>query len=144
MRQQCAGHGSTYGEEEIANIVRDVDGNADIREVKPVAKTDEGYSHAMVTHELLEVLAALLDAQQHDDGLLHPEGGLEQVVELEARDLRRVREALVHAPRVEVPHRSLLHAVHAEGPGEGDVESRVHLLHEAQLLASRFDAEASR
>lgn len=46
-----------------------------------------------------------------------------------------VREALVHASGVEVPDRRVAHDIDAPGPDKGKVDGRVHLLHEACLLA---------
>lgn len=108
--------------------------------MEAVAEGDEGQADEVVAHELLEVLAGGLHAEDEDDGLLRPVGGLEEVVELEAVLVGHVREALVEAGRVEVPDGGPAHDVHAPGAAEGKVGGRVHLLHEAGLLALGLDA----
>lgn len=128
---------STYGKEEITDIMGQVDGNTDVREVEAVAQGNEGQSDDMVSHKLLEVLARLLHAQQQDNGLLRPVRSLEQVVELEDGLVGLVREGLVHASRVEVPYRCSTHDIQARRSHEHKVEGCVHLLHIACLLATR-------
>jgi len=117
--------------------VGDVDGQAHIGEMEAVAQANEGQTDDVVANQLLDVLSRLLHAQKQHDGLLGPVGRLEEVVELEDGVVGLVREVLVHGARVEVPHGGAAHDVHARGAQEAKVERRVHLLHEAGLLAAR-------
>lgn len=52
--------GGTYGEEEIADVVRDVDGDSHIREMKAVAQSDQRQRHNMMSDQLFEILPRLL------------------------------------------------------------------------------------
>lgn len=121
-------------EEEVADVVGDIDGETDVGEVEAVAKSNEGQTDDVVADQLLEVLAGLLHAEDEDDGLLGPVGGLEEVVELDEGLVRLVWEALVHAGGVEVPDRGAAHDIHAKGAEDAEVDGRVQLLHEARLL----------
>jgi hypothetical protein len=71
--------------------------------VEAVAQENEGDGDDVVPDELFEVLPRLLLAEEHDDGLLHPVGGLEQVVELENAVVGQVRVRFVHCARLEIP-----------------------------------------
>jgi hypothetical protein len=124
----------TYSQEEVADVMRKVHSQSHIRKVKPVAQPNQRERHDMVPDQLLEVLARLLHAQQHDDGLLAPVRRLEEVVELDDGLVRLVGEPLVHAGHVEVPHGRARHDVDARGPQDAEVDGRVGLLHEAGLL----------
>lgn len=140
------GRGETkaYSEEKVANVVGNVHGQANVGKVEAVAQRYERQADNVVAHELLEVLARLLHAQQQHDGLLRPVSGLEEVVELEDALERLVREALVEAARVKVPHGRPAHDVHARRPQHAKVDGRVHLLHVAGLLAARLEPGAPR
>ena len=127
----------TYSKEEITNIVCSIHSQPDIRKVKAVAEANKQQTDDMVSHQLLKVLARLLHPQQQHDGLLRPVRRLEEIVELEVGRQRAVREALVHASDVKVPHRRTAHDVHARRPRAPKVDGRVHLLHEAGLLGAR-------
>lgn len=136
--------GRAYREEEVTNIVRRVHGDPDVSEVEPVAQRNERQCHDVVPNKLLEVLPPLLQAEQHDDSLLGPVCSLEKVVELEGRVMRLVGVRLEHAPRVVVPHRRARHHPQAGGAHDAKVHGRVHLLHEALLLATGRDAGGAR
>lgn len=127
------------GEEEVAYVVGGVDGDAHVGEVKAVAEADESQADNVMAHELLEILAGLFQAKDEHDGLLRPVGGLEEVVELDGGLVRAMGEILVHAARVEVPHRRLGHDVHARWAQKEEVDCRVGLLHKPSLLAA-FEA----
>ena len=122
-------------EEKVGNIVGDVDGDANVGEVKAVAEEDERERDNVVADKLLEVLAGLLHAENEDNGLLGPVGGLKEVIEFEETALGAVGKRLVHAARVEVPDGCLAHDVHAQRSKDGEVDSGVSLLHEASLLS---------
>lgn len=122
------------GEEEVTDVVGGVDGDANVGKVEAVAEADEGERHDMVTDEFLEVLTGLLHAENEDNGLLSPVGGLEEVVELEGGIVGLVGEVLVHAAGVEVPDGGAAHDPHADRTEDGEVDGRVGLLHEAGLL----------
>lgn len=130
----------TYGQKDVADIVGYVHGNAHVRKVEAVTQPNQRQRHNMMRHQLLEILARLLKAQQHHHALLRPVRRLEQVVELEDGLVRAVRKRLVHAGRVKVPHGATAHDVDACRPHAAEVERRVHLLGEALLLAAALDA----
>ena len=98
----------------------------------------------MVSHELPEVLARLLQLQQQHDRLLRPVACLQEVVGLKEGVVRAVRERLVHAGSVEVPHRRAAHDVQTERAEDAEVDGRVHLLHEAALPRPRSKATLPR
>lgn len=125
----------THRKEEVTNIMGDVHRQSHVGEVEAVAETDQSQGDQVMADKLLVVLARLLHAQHEHDQLLRPVSGLEQVVEFEIRFVKLVRETLVHASGVEVPHRRMAHDVHAPWPKKGKVDGRVHLLHEACLFA---------
>ena len=110
------GGGRAYGEEKVANVVGYVHGQTNVGEVEAVAQRYERQADNVMAHKLLEVLAWLFHAQQQDDSLLRPVSGLEEVVELEDALERLVREALVEAARVKVPHGRPAHDEHACRP----------------------------
>lgn len=124
--------------------MRDVYRDANVGKMEPIAQPDERYRYDVVRHKLFKVLAPLLLAQDHDHGLLYPVRRLEQVVELEGAVEGPVRIRLVHAARVKVPHGRARHYVQAQRSREGEVDGRVGLFHEAQLLAARGDAATPR
>lgn len=134
----------TYREEEIANVVRDVHGDPHVRKVEAIAQPDERERDDMMQHELLEVLPRLLQLQHQYNRLLRPVRSLQQVVRLEESVVRAVREALVHACRVEVPDWRARHDVQAEGAEDGEVDGCVELFHEAGLLCAGFDSGGDR
>lgn len=103
--------------------------------MEAVAETDESQGDQVVADKLLVVLAGLLHAQHEHNKLLRPVGGLEQIVEFEVGLVELVREAFVHASGVKVPDRRVAHDIDAPGPDKSKVDGRVHLLHEACLLA---------
>lgn len=129
-----------YCQKDVADIVSNVHGNAHVRKMEAVAQPNQRQRHDMVRHQLLEVLARLLKAQQHHDALLRPVRRLEQVIKLEDGLVRAVRKGLVHAGRVKVPHGAAAHDVDARRAHAAEVERRVHLLGEALLLAAVLDA----
>lgn len=124
------------GQEEVADVVGDIDGQTDVSEVEAVAEADESQSDNVVTNKLLEILARLLHTQDEDNGLLSPVGRLKEVVELDRSQMGLVGEPLVHAAGVEVPHGSMAHDPEAKRTQDTKVDGRVHLLHEAGLLAT--------
>ena len=127
----------SYRQEKVTNVVGDVDGQAHVGEVEAVAQADQRQADNVVANKLLEVLARLLHAEQHDDGLLGPVGGLEEVVELEDGLVGSVRVRLVQTDRVKVPDGGPAHDIHAPGARAAKVDGRVQLLHEAGLLGPR-------
>lgn len=126
----------TYGKKKVADIMCRKHGQANVGKVEAVAEPDEGHAEDMVHDKLLEVLARGLHAKHQHDGLLGPEGGLEQVVELDHTLVGFVRVRLVHAARVEVPHGCAAHDVHTHHAQRTRVQGHVNLLHEANLLAT--------
>lgn len=131
------------GQEEVGDVVGGVDGDANVGKVEAVAEADEGQADNVVADELLVVLARLLHAQDEDEGLLGPVGGLEEVVELDDGLVGLVGEVLVHAAGVEVPNGRAAHDVQAGRAEKEEVDGRVRLLHEASLLGAA-QAGASR
>lgn len=123
------------GEKEVANVVRGVDGDANIGEVEAVAEPDEGKADHMVADELIVVLAGLFEAEDEDNRLLGPVGALEEVVKLDDSFVAAVGKVGVHAGRVVVPDGGLAHDVETGRAEKGKVDGCVSLLHEARLLA---------
>ncbi|KAG7731931.1 hypothetical protein KL948_002864 [Ogataea haglerorum] len=132
------------GQEEVGDVHRDVHGNAHPREVEPVRQADQQHRDDVVEHELLEVLARLLQLQDQHHALLRPERRLRQVVELEQVEVGDVRVLLVERPRVEVPHRRLLHHVQPQRAAHAVVAHRVRLLREPSNLGLLADAKVQR
>ena len=54
--------------------------------------------------------------------------------------MRSVREALVHARGIEIPHRRPAHDIQSIRAEDGEVDRRVELLHKPTLLPPRADA----
>ena len=114
----------------------DVHGDTHVREMEPVAQPDERQGDDVMQHQLLEVLPRLLQLQHQDQALLRPVRGLQEIVCLEHRLVRSVRESFVHARGVEIPHRRAAHHVQAKRPEDGEVDRGVELLHEPRQLPS--------
>lgn len=131
--------GVAYGKEKVRHVVCDVHGDAHVGEVEAVAEPDQRQRDDVMRHQLLEVLARLLQHQQQHDRLLGPVARLQEVVRLENSLMRPVREPLVHAGGVEVPHGAAAHDPQAKGPVQAKVQRRVRLLHEAALLGAALD-----
>ena len=122
--------------------MRDVHSNTHISEMEPVAQANKRKGNDVVQNQLLEVLARLLQLQHQHDGLLRPVRRLQQIVGLEVRLVGAVREALVHASRVEVPDGSARHDPEAKRSEDGKVHGCVCLLHEARLFSTALDTGA--
>lgn len=61
-----------YRQEEVRDVVRDVHSNSHIREVKPVAQSDQRERNHMMQHQLLEILPRSLQLQHQHNRLLRP------------------------------------------------------------------------
>ncbi len=133
----------TYGEEEIANVVGDVDCNAHLCEVKAIAQPDQRDRKEMVQDQLLEVLPRLFQLEEQHDALLTPVARLQEIVCLEDPLVLFMGKALKHSGRVEIPQRAPRHDVHAKRSKDGKIHGRVDLLHEAGLFGSAPDATAN-
>jgi hypothetical protein len=120
--------------------VRDVHGNSHVSEMEAVAQPDERKRNDVVQHQLLEVLTRFLQLQHQHDSLLRPVRRLQQIVSLEVRLVSAMRESLVHASRVEVPHGCARHDPESERSKDGKVHCRVRLLHEARLFPTALDS----
>lgn len=131
--------GDTYREEEVRDIVCDIDRQAHIRKVESVAQSDKRKGDDMVTNELLEVLARLLQLQHEYNGLLRPVTRLEKIICLENSGVLPVRKALKHSRGVEVPDIRLAHDIETKRAKNRKVHGRVDLLHEAGHLALAAD-----
>lgn len=112
--------------------------------MEAVAQRNQSQSDDVVQHELLEVLARLLQHEDHDQTLLRPVCSLEQVVCLEVRIVGLMREADVHRIGVEEPHRRAAHDEEPVRAEDAKVDRGVRLLHEARLLAAVADAGVDR
>jgi hypothetical protein len=91
----------------------------------------------MMRNELFEILSRLFLRKQKHNHLLRPVRRLEQVVALDLSQMRLMREILIHAVRVEVPDRRLLHDVQPERAQKAEVDSCIRLFHEPCLLPPR-------
>lgn len=123
-----------YREEKVRNVVRDVHGQTNVREMEAVAEEDEGKRDDMVSNKLLKVLPRLLQLQHQHDTLLRPVTRLQQVIRLELGRVHAVRKVDKHGVRVEVPNVGPAHDPQAVRPEDGKVHGRVHLLHEPRDL----------
>ena len=101
--------------------MRNVHGNAHVREVKAVAQPDERQSNDMVRHEFFEVFSWLLQHEEQHNHLLCPVTCLEQVVCLEQAFVLSIRERLVHWCRAKIPQRRAVHHIESEGAKDGKV-----------------------
>lgn len=117
-----------------------VDGNTHVREMEAVAQPNQADCDDVMCNQLFEVLSRLLEHQEQHNGLLRPVAGLKQIVCLEDGVMCPVREALVHAGRIEVPHRRARHDPDAKWTVQAKVQSCIGLLHEARLLGPALDA----
>jgi len=114
--------------------MRDVHRNPHVRKMKSVAQPDQANSDNMMRNQLLKVLPRLLQHKQQHNRLLRPVTRLKEIVRLDDGLVRAVREALVHANRVEVPHRRPAHDPDTKRPVQRKVQRRVRLLHEPRLF----------
>lgn len=124
----------TYGEEEIANVVRDVHRQAHVRKVEPIAQPDQGQRNDMVSHEFLEILPRLLKQHNQHQRLLRPITRLQEIIGFEKGVVRAVGECFVHARGVEIPDRGVIHDVKTIRTEDAKVDARVGLFQEAVLL----------
>jgi hypothetical protein len=108
--------------------------------MEAVAEPNQADSNDVVRNELTEILPWLLEHQEQHDELLCPVARLEQVVCLDKRLIRAMREILVHACGVEVPDRCACHNPQSKGPVQPKVQGGVGLLHKARLLRATLDA----
>jgi hypothetical protein len=129
----------THCKEEITNVMRDVHRNPHVREMEAVAQPNQRQRNDMVQHQLLEILSRLLQLQHQNDSLLRPVRRLQQVVSLEGSLVRAVRETLVHARRVEIPHRRARHDPQPERSKDSKIHGGIRLLHEARLFPTALD-----
>ena len=118
----------THSQKKVADVVGDEDGNPQIGEVEAVAQKDERQRQNMMGHQLSEVLPRLLQLQQQYDRLMCPIARLQEVVSLEGRVVRPMREQLVHARRAKIPHGRAAHDVQTERAEDAEVDGREHLL----------------
>lgn len=142
-KERGGGYRETYGEEKIANIMRNIHRQPHIREVEPVAQPNQRQGHNVMRHQDGEILPSLLQPQAQHDGLLRPVTRLQQVVRLEQPVVRPVWEPLVHTLHPEIPHWGPVHDVEAQGPENAEITGRVHLFHETELLLLGAEAMTS-
>jgi len=103
--------GGTYGQEKVADVVRDVDRETHMREMESVAQSYERQCDDVMSNQLLEVFSRFLQLQHQNDHLLCPVARLEQVVCFEVPFQCFVWVSLKHAGRVEIPDRRPTHDV---------------------------------
>jgi hypothetical protein len=141
-KRRRGGATKTYGEEKIRNVMGNVDGQAHVGEVESIAQANQAQGDDVVAHQLLEVLARLLQHQEKHNHLLGPVAGLNQVVSFEQGGVGLVGEPVVHGRGVEVPQVRLAHDIEAQRAEKGEVYGGVSLFHEAGLLGARSHAVA--
>lgn len=127
--------GKTDRKEEIRDVVRDVNSNAQVSKVEPVAQSDERQCYDVVTDKLLEILPGLLQLQHQHDGLLCPVTRLEQVKGLEKRFMLPVGKTFEHGRRIEIPNVRPVHHIETKRSEDTKVDRGIHLLHETCSLA---------
>lgn len=130
----------TYRQEEIRDIMRDINRQTHVGEVEAITQRNQGQSNDVVSDQLLEILAGLLQLQKQDNRLLGPVTRLQKIVCLEERLMFTVRESLEHGSRVEVPNVRAAHDIQTERTKDPKVDSRVNLLHKPGSLTLAFDA----
>lgn len=117
-----------------------IDWQSHIGEVETIRRPDQRDRNNVVHHELFEVLAWLLHSEDKHDSLLCPVCTLKEVIKLEVSIQSLVWISLKHAGHSEVPNRSMAHNPESQRSSAAEVNSSVHLLHEARLLSTRFEA----
>jgi len=131
--------GEPYGEEEVADVVRDVDRQTHMCEMESVAQANERQRDDVMSDQLFEVFPRLLQLQHQNDGLLRPVAGLEQIVCFVHPFQCFVWVSLQHASRIEIPDWRPTHDVQPKRSEDGKVHGRVDLLHEPGLFPPPSD-----
>lgn len=120
--------------------MRDIDSNAQVSKVEPVAQPNERQRDDMMSDKLLEILPRLLQLQHQHDRLLCPVTRLEQVKGLEERFMLPVGKTFEHGRRVEIPNVRPVHHIKTKRSEDTKVDRGVHLLHETCSLAFTADS----
>lgn len=134
------GRGKTDRKEEIRDIVRDIDSNAQVSKVETVAQSNERQRDDVVADKLLEILPGLFQLQHQHDRLLCPVTRLQQVKGLEVRFMLPVGKTFEHGRRVEIPNVRPVHHIETKRSKDTKVDRSVHLLHETCSLAFTADS----
>lgn len=113
--------GLAYRQEEVGNVHGDVHGNAHVGEMKAIRAPNQGNGNEVMRNQLFEIFPRLLQHQKQHDHLLRPVTGLQQIICLEDTLVRLVRESLIHASCVEVPHGRPRHNPQPEWPEDAEV-----------------------
>ena len=91
--------------------MRNIHRDPNISEMKAITQPNQRKGDDVMQHQLPEILPRLLQLQQQHYRLLGPIRRLQQVVGLETRLVRSVREAFVHARCAEIPDGRAAHDV---------------------------------
>ena len=114
-------------------------GNSHISKMESVAEPDQRHCDDMMQEEFLEILPRLFKHKDHDNRLLRPVAGLQEVIRFDNAFVSGMRESLEHALCAEVPYWRSRHHVHSERAKYAEIDCRVVLLHEARLPRPRSD-----
>ena len=120
----------------------DVHGQAYVCEMESIAEPDQSQCDDMVSNQLFEVLAWLLQLQKQDDSLLCPVAGLDEIITLKQGIVGLVGVSCPVGVRVEVPYCCTAHDVQSKRSKDGKVDRSVRLFHESRLFALRFHTRA--
>ena len=103
--------GRTYGEDGVADIVRDDEREGKMGHVRHVdERNGRQRNHVVRAHDCV-VGSFLLQRQKGDQGLLDPIGRMNEIEDLEGGVVGLVREAVKEAGHVEEPDGGPLHDV---------------------------------
>lgn len=128
------GLGRAYREEKITDIMRDVNRQPHVGEMKPIAQPDQRQGDDVMSNKLPVISTWFFEPETENQGLLGPITRLQQIVGLEKSLVGSIRKRLVHAGGVEIPNRGAIHDIQAIGTRNTEVDGGVHLFHEAILL----------
>lgn len=123
-----------YCEEKIADIMRDVNRQSHVGEMKAIAQPNQRQGNDVMSDELPVISPWFFEPETENQGLLGPVTRLQQIVGLEKSLVGSIRKRLVHAGGVEIPNRGAIHDKQAIGTKNTEVDGGVHLLHEAILF----------
>jgi len=124
--------------------VRDIHRDTHVSEMKAITAPNQRQRNDMMQHQLLKVLARLLEHEDQHQSLLRPVARLEEVVRLEDRLVTPVGKTLEHARGAKVPHGAPTHDINPQRPEDAKIDGRVELLHEPRLLGPTLDPQPHR
>lgn len=98
----------------------------------------------MMCDQFLKIFPRLLQHQGQHNALLCPVRRLQQIIRLEHRLVRLVREPLVHGRCIEVPNRCPAHNPKSIRPEYAEIHGRIKLFQKARLFSRTSDTVRER